>query len=152
MALHLTLQCIRRTVEEHDIMQFYNGLKYFSTIVAVVMRTAYNLNRGKVWLVLAAVSSSIATIVSTYWDLSIDWGLLQRKSKNPWLRDKLLVSRKRVYFVAMFLNVILRFAWMQAVLNFQVAFLHRRALVAIIASLEIIRRGVWNFFRYSSEH
>ena len=45
------------------------------------------------------------------------------------------------------LNVILRFAWMQTVLGFQVSFLHKNSLIAIVAGLEIIRRGIWNFFR-----
>ncbi|KAG9451385.1 hypothetical protein H6P81_011350 [Aristolochia fimbriata] len=146
------LQCLRRAVEEKDIMQGYNGLKYFSTIVAVVMRTAYDLNKGLGWKVLAAVTSAIAALVSTYWDLVFDWGLLHKKSKNRWLRDKLLVPHRSVYFTAMVLNVILRFAWLQSVVNFDVPFLHRKALVAIVASLEIIRRGVWNFFRLENEH
>lgn len=47
------------------------------------------------------------------------------------------------------LNVLLRLAWMQTVLGFREApFLHRKALIAIVACLEIIRRGIWNFFRY----
>ncbi|XP_068641344.1 phosphate transporter PHO1 homolog 3-like [Aristolochia californica] len=146
------LQCLRRMVEEKDIMQGYNGLKYFSTIVAVVMRTAYDLNKGLGWKVLAGVTSAIAALVSTYWDLVLDWGLLQRNSKNRWLRDKLLVRHKSVYFTAMVLNILLRFAWLQSVLNFDVPFLHRKALVAIVASLEIIRRGIWNFFRLENEH
>ncbi|KAF9623688.1 hypothetical protein IFM89_003833 [Coptis chinensis] len=45
------LQCLRRLVEERDPMQGYNGLKYFSTIVAVLMRTAYSRQRGQVWLI-----------------------------------------------------------------------------------------------------
>lgn len=44
------------------------------------------------------------------------------------------------------LNFMLRFAWLQTVLNFKVS-LHRKTLIAIVASLEIIRRGIWNFFR-----
>ncbi|KAK7841428.1 phosphate transporter pho1 like protein 3 [Quercus suber] len=50
------------------------------------------------------------------------------------------------------LNVLLRFAWMQTVLGFQVSFLHKNSLIAIVASLEIIRRGIWNFFRLENEH
>jgi len=47
------------------------------------------------------------------------------------------------------MNVILRLAWMQSVLGIKEApFLHRTALTAIVASLEILRRGIWNFFRY----
>ncbi|WJZ81163.1 hypothetical protein VitviT2T_001017 [Vitis vinifera] len=146
------LQCLRRLFEEKDPMQGYNGLKYFATIVAVCVRTAYSLDKGMGWRVIAWVSSIIAAISSTYWDLVIDWGLLQKNSRNRWLRDKLLVPHKSVYFGAMALNVLLRLAWMQTVLNFQFSFLHRQALIAIVAGLEIIRRGIWNFFRLENEH
>ena len=44
------------------------------------------------------------------------------------------------------LNVLLRFAWHQSVLNFKLS-LHPETLTTIVASLEIIRRGIWNFFR-----
>ncbi|KAA8547964.1 hypothetical protein F0562_004393 [Nyssa sinensis] len=147
------LQCLRRLFDERDVMHALNGLKYFSTIAAVVMRTGYDLKWGVTWKIMAAASSGVATIASTYWDIVIDWGLLRRNSRNPWLRDKLLVSNKSVYFVAMVLNVILRLAWMQSVLGFREApFLHRTALTAVVASLEIIRRGIWNFFRLENEH
>lgn len=87
-------------VEEKDLEHVFNGLKYFSTIVAIAMRTGHDLNMGMIWRILAAISSAIATILGTYWDIVQDWGLLQRNSKNPWLRDKLLISNKSVYFVA----------------------------------------------------
>ncbi|KAM4089564.1 hypothetical protein ACB094_07G162700 [Castanea mollissima] len=146
------LQCLRRLYEERDPMQGYNGIKYFLTIAAVIFRTAYSLDKGMGWKTLAWIFSAIAAIVSTYWDLLIDWGLLQRRSKNQWLRDKLLVPHKSVYFGAMVLNMLLRFAWMQTVLGFQLSFLHKNSLTAIVASLEIIRRGIWNFFRLENEH
>ncbi|XP_021910337.1 phosphate transporter PHO1 homolog 3-like [Carica papaya] len=146
------LQCLRRLFEERDPVQGYNGLKYFLTIVAVCLRTAYSLNKGFGWRIIAWIFSAIAAIFCTYWDLVHDWGLLQRRSKNFMLRDKLLISHKTVYYAAMVLNVLLRFAWLQTVLNFQVSFLHRETLVAIVASLEIIRRGMWNFFRLENEH
>ncbi|KAF5725377.1 phosphate transporter PHO1 9-like [Tripterygium wilfordii] len=147
------VQCFRRLLEEKDGCQALNGLKYMSTIIAVAARTSYELNKGMSWKTTALVTSGVATVFNTYWDIVIDWGLLQRNSRNPWLRDKLLVPNKSVYFVAMVLNVILRLAWMQTVLGFTEApFLHRTALIAIVASLEIIRRGLWNFFRLENEH
>jgi hypothetical protein len=82
-------------------MQGYNGLKYFLTIVAVCMRTAYSLDDRRRWKALAWIFSACAAIVGTYWDLVMDWGLLQRQSKNRWLRDKLLIPHKSVYFGAM---------------------------------------------------
>ncbi|XP_047172696.1 phosphate transporter PHO1 homolog 9-like [Vigna umbellata] len=147
------LQCFRRLLEERNTMHGLNGLKYISTIVALVMRTTNEFHRGMVWQILAATSSSIATIVNTYWDVVIDWGLLRRNSKNPWLREKLSVPNKSVYFAAMVLNVVLRLAWMQSVLGIREApFLHRTALTALVACLEILRRGIWNFFRLENEH
>lgn len=95
------LQCLRRLFEEKDPMQGYNGLKYFLTIIAVCLRTAYSLNKSTAWNVLAWIFSIFAAVASTYWDLVIDWGLLQKESKNRWLRDKLAVPHKSVYFIAM---------------------------------------------------
>ncbi|KAL5143527.1 Phosphate transporter PHO1 9 [Glycine soja] len=147
------LQCFRRLLEERNTMHGLNGLKYISTVVALVLRTTNEFRRGMVWQILAATSSSIATIVNTYWDIVIDWGLLRRNSRNPWLREKLSVPNKSVYFVAMVLNVILRLAWMQSVLGIREApFLHRTALTALVTCLEILRRGIWNFFRLENEH
>ncbi|KHG17876.1 Phosphate transporter PHO1 -like protein [Gossypium arboreum] len=110
------------------------------------------LNKGLGWEILALVFSVAAAIVGTYWDLVYDWGLLQRHSRNRWLRDKLLVPRKSVYFGAMVLNVLLRFAWLQTVFNFKIFDLHRQTVTTMVASLEIIRRGMWNFFRLENEH
>ncbi|PPD72885.1 hypothetical protein GOBAR_DD30217 [Gossypium barbadense] len=146
------LQCMRRLFEEKSPEQGHNGLKYFITIVALCLRTAYSLNKGLSWKVLAVIFSVAAAIFSTYWDLVHDWGLLHQKSKNRWLRDKLLIPNKSVYFGAMVLNVVLRFAWLQSVFNFNLFDLHKQTLVTIVASLEIIRRGMWNFFRIENEH
>ncbi|KAL6567692.1 hypothetical protein OROGR_001360 [Orobanche gracilis] len=146
------LQCLRRLFEEKDAMQGYNGLKYLSTIAAVSARTAYTLNKGLAWKITAFITSFIATVVSTYWDIVIDWGLLQRNSKNRWLRDKLLVPHKSVYYAAIVLNVLLRLAWMQTVMSVTIFSLHRQTMTTLVASLEIIRRGVWNFFRLENEH
>ncbi|KAL4283904.1 hypothetical protein GQ457_16G010460 [Hibiscus cannabinus] len=123
--------------------------------VAVVARTIYSHQDEKTTtgLVLATATSGIATMASLYWDIVKDWGLLNRNSANPWLRDKLAVPHKGVYYVAMVLNCVLRLAWMQQVLGIQtVPFLHKTALAAVVASLEIVRRGIWNFFRLENEH
>lgn len=83
-------------------MQGLNGLKYFATIVAVTTRTAYSRSRDSTeWYIIAWVASGVAAASGTYWDLVLDWGLLQRNSKNRWLRDKLLIPHHSVYFGAM---------------------------------------------------
>lgn len=84
-------------------MHGLNGLKFFSIFVALVMKTGNELRMGRnmTWKILAAASSGVATVYATYWDIVIDWGLLRRNSINPWLRDKLLVPNRSVYFAAM---------------------------------------------------
>ncbi|KAL3654248.1 hypothetical protein CASFOL_003929 [Castilleja foliolosa] len=146
------LQCVRRLFEERDVLHGYNGLRYFWTIVAVVVRTTFEQRKGTTWKVLALVSSAIATIANTYWDIVVDWGLLQRKSKNVLLRDKLLISHKSVYFAAMVLDVLFRFAWLQIVLTLNVHSLQGKTITTIFSCLEIVRRGLWNFFRLENEH
>ncbi|KAG6420945.1 hypothetical protein SASPL_117491 [Salvia splendens] len=151
------LQCLRRVFEEKSAMQGLNGLKYFSTVVALVMRSLYDItvqngNASSFWRIMAAATSGITTIYNTYWDIVVDWGLLQKKAKNRWLRDKLLISNKAVYVVAIVANILLRLVWMQLVLDFNLPFLHRNAMTAVIACLEILRRGIWNFFRLEHEH
>ncbi|KAF6174250.1 hypothetical protein GIB67_033782 [Kingdonia uniflora] len=145
-------QCLRRMFEEKDAMQGYNGLKYFSTIVAVLMRTAYSHQKTTGWRVLAWSFSAISAIVSTYWDIVIDWGLLQKNSRNRYLRDKLLVSRRSVYFGAMVMNVLLRFAWLQTWCTLRILFPHKEALNNHCCQSRDHRRGVWNFFRLENAH
>uniref|UniRef100_A0A0D3E0M3 EXS domain-containing protein n=1 Tax=Brassica oleracea var. oleracea TaxID=109376 RepID=A0A0D3E0M3_BRAOL len=146
-------QCVRRLVEERDKNQGLNALKYLSTILAVATRTIFEMQKGRYLLTVAVATSTIATLFNTYWDIFMDWGLMNPNSKNPWLRDKLLIPHKSTYFIVMVVNVVLRLAWMQTVLGIREApFLHKRALVAVVAILEIIRRGIWNFFRLENEH
>lgn len=140
---------MRRLWEEKDQMQAYNAGKYLTTIVAICTRTAYALYSGIGWKISAVVSSAIAAIYGTYWDIVIDWGLLCKNSNNAFLRDKLLLPHKTIYIVAMILNVLLRFAWLQTVLGIKVPYFHRETVITIFASLEIVRRGIWNFFRYA---
>ncbi|KAJ4874653.1 Phosphate transporter PHO1-like protein 10 [Raphanus sativus] len=146
------LQCIRRLCEENESVHGYNALKYMLTIIAVIIRTAFELRKGRNWMILALVSSGVAICMNTFWDIVIDWGLLRRHSKNPYLRDKLLVPHKSVYFAAMVVDVILRVAWMQLVLEFNLKSLHKVAVSTIISCLEIVRRGMWSFFRLENEH
>ncbi|KFK44590.1 hypothetical protein AALP_AA1G278500 [Arabis alpina] len=120
------LQCVRRFFEGKDSSQAFNALN-------------------------AWVFSALATFYGTYWDIVYDWGLLRSPSKG-WLREKLLVPNKAVYYVAMVLNIVLRLAWLQTVLDFNISFLHRETMIALLAGLEIIRRGIWNFFRLENEH
>ncbi|KAG7635724.1 Phosphate transporter PHO1 6 [Arabidopsis thaliana] len=99
------LQCMRRMLEEKNIEQGYNGFKYIVIVVAVCLGMAYEVDDEKdrqiIWRLLGGITSAMAVVFCTYWDLVYDWGLLNRTSKNPWLRDNLLIPHKEVYVLAM---------------------------------------------------
>ncbi|KAG6546090.1 hypothetical protein Mapa_012496 [Marchantia paleacea] len=147
------LQCLRRYFEEHDFHQFQNAGKYLSAMVAVGIRIQQSRSTAVVWTVLLVLSSIFATAFQIYWDLVVDWGVLRRTSKNKWLRDNLIMPRsKYIYFLAMISNVILRLAWVQSITRFRFGQMDLFVADFFFASLEVIRRGIWNFFRLENEH
>lgn len=87
-------------VQERDRIHGYNALKYLVAVIAIVIRTVYELRKGTLWLVLALISSALAVAYNAYWDIVVDWGLLRLKSNKLYLRDKRLVSHRSVYLVA----------------------------------------------------
>ncbi|XP_027913347.1 phosphate transporter PHO1 homolog 10-like isoform X2 [Vigna unguiculata] len=145
-------QCMRQFYEEGDINRAFNSLNYLSTITAMVFRTAFELKKGNSWKVLALVFSALAVLQNTYWDIVKDWGLLQRLSNNPYLRDKLILPHRSIYFIAMVVDIALRISWMQLVFEMDWSPLRKVAIITVTSCLEIIRRGIWNFFRLENEH
>ncbi|GJY78051.1 phosphate transporter PHO1 homolog 10 isoform X1 [Tanacetum coccineum] len=96
------------------------------------------------YTILASILTVAAICFNLYWDIVMDWGLLQRNSKNRFLRDKLSVSRRSVYFVVMVLDVILRLAWLQLVLKFNIRALKGTAISSLFSCLEIFDVGLEN--------
>lgn len=189
------MQCLRRYVDERDSAHIANGGKYLSALVAVALRIQYGRNSAAVWAVMFVLFSIVATVYQVYWDLVVDWGLLRKDSSNKWLRDQLIMPKKKfIYFISMVtyltcmntsmlhfatrptqifvfesksdshqlvsrilltllsimqvLNVFLRLAWLQSVTRFRFGTLDIQVADFIFASLEVIRRGHWNFYRY----
>ncbi|CAN6252866.1 unnamed protein product [Urochloa humidicola] len=147
------MQCLRRYLEEgHDINQLANAGKYVSAMVAAAVRFKYAATPTPLWMWMVVISSSGATIYQLYWDFVMDWGFLNPKSKNLWLRDQLILKNKSIYYVSMMLNLALRLAWAQSVMKLHLGRVESRLLDFSLASLEIIRRGHWNFYRLENEH
>jgi xenotropic and polytropic retrovirus receptor 1 len=70
-------------------------------MLAAGAKVAYEKDRSVGWLCVVVIMSSIATLYQLYWDFVRDWGLLQRNSKNPWLRNELMLRRKAIYYLSM---------------------------------------------------
>jgi hypothetical protein len=94
-------QCARRWFDEGDTSHLVNLGKYVSAMLAAGAKVAYEKDEGLASLSLLVAVSSTATVYQLYWDFVKDWGLLQPNSKNPWLRNDLILKRKSVYYLSM---------------------------------------------------
>eukprot|EP01018_Ginkgo_biloba_P009841 Gb_33031 [translate_table: standard] len=146
------MQCARRWFDEGDVNHLKNLGKYVSAMFAAGARLTYALQPNSFWLALVVITSTIATIYQLYWDFVKDWGFLNPGSRNPWLRDELILKHKIVYFISIALNFVLRLAWVETVMHLNLGRNGYRVTDFLLASLEVIRRGHWNFYRLENEH
>ncbi|KAH9681910.1 phosphate transporter PHO1 [Citrus sinensis] len=145
-------KCARRWFDEYDTNHLANMGKYVSAMVAAGARLTYTRQSNYLWFGIVLVTSVVATIYQLYWDFVKDWGFLNPNSRNPWLRDDLILRNKSIYYISIALNVVLRIAWVETVMRFHVTTVQWRMLDFFMASLEVIRRGHWNFYRLENEH
>ncbi|KAK6134054.1 hypothetical protein DH2020_032199 [Rehmannia glutinosa] len=146
------MQCARRWFDEGHKSHLVNLGKYVSAMLAAGAKVAYEKEKNNGWLCVVVVMSSAATLYQLYWDFVKDWGLLQLHSKNPWLRDELMLPQKFIYFFSMGLNLVLRLAWLQTVFHYNFGKVDYRVTMLFLAALEVVRRGQWNFYRLENEH
>ncbi|KAG0172174.1 hypothetical protein DFQ29_008490 [Apophysomyces sp. BC1021] len=139
------LQCIRRYKDSREQVHLLNAAKYLTSIAAAVItgvRRMYpSSTMDMAWIFTCVISSCYTSI----WDIKMDWGLLQPYSRHFLLRDE-LVFYHWTYYVAVPINVALRFAWTLG-LAFSFAWMS-----FAMAFLEACRRIQWNFFRLENEH
>ena len=151
------LQNLRQT---HDARQRWpylgNALKYFCAAQVAVFGVFYPASHQSVlWL----MSFVFATLYQIWWDVYMDWGLLQ---SNGRLRTERLYRSTAAYWTIAAVNVVLRFGW-------TLSFVPRRYLNAtgvltnnfagdvsavlspFLASAEIIRRTLWGLLRFEFE-
>ncbi|XP_057809946.1 phosphate transporter PHO1 homolog 1 [Salvia miltiorrhiza] len=146
------LQCARRWFDEGHKSHLLNLGKYVSAMLAAGAKVAYEKEKTVGWLCLVVIMSSAATVYQLYWDFVKDWGLLQFHSKNPWLRDELVLRHKFIYYFSLGLNLVLRLAWLQTVFHYNFEKVDYRVTMLFLAALEVVRRGQWNFYRLENEH
>ncbi|CAA6655296.1 unnamed protein product [Spirodela intermedia] len=147
------MQCIRRYVEEgYDLNHMANGGKYISAMIAAAARMKYAITPTPLWLAAVVITSTLATVYQLYWDFVKDWGFFTPGSKNAFLRDDLVLKNKSIYYVSIGVNFVLRLAWVATVLHINLGRVENRMVDFLLASLEIIRRGHWNYYRLENEH
>ncbi|XP_059799739.1 xenotropic and polytropic retrovirus receptor 1 homolog isoform X1 [Hypanus sabinus] len=156
-------QCLRRYRDSRDAFpHLANAGKYSTVFIMVTFAALYSTEKErsqltigvKVYFYLWAVTTCVSTIFTIGWDLKMDWGLLDKKTKeNKFLREETVYQYKAYYYCAILQDVVLRVAWALNILFTQT----KQSEVAEIISttlgpLEVFRRFVWNFFRLENEH
>lgn len=144
------IQCIRQGYDKGEYFLtpfFFNTLKYASSLITAVLAFQYKLEGSKIlaaWLLFAIIS----TIYSYVWDLKMDWGLLQKNDRHPYLRKYLTFEPQRNYYIIMFSNLIMRLAWTMTLSpNIAQFFGNANIFTLITGMIEILRRGIWNLLR-----
>lgn len=110
--LKFRYKCARRWYDDHDVNHLANMGKYVSAIAAVGARVTYSRESNHLWFAMVLITSVVATCYQLYWDFIKDWGLLNPKSRNPWLRDDLVLKRKSIYYISIVSFLYLFMIWM----------------------------------------
>ncbi|KFH65109.1 hypothetical protein MVEG_08590 [Podila verticillata NRRL 6337] len=150
------MQCLRRFKDTSEwFPHLVNAGKYASTLITLFVYFAFRHYGGNA---LKAAYIVVATFSSSYtflWDVYMDWGLFRfgkyggAAYGHPFLRPELVYSKVWVYYIAIVLDFVGRFAW---VVRFMLLTMDTRILAFGLALVEVLRRWQWNFFRLENEH
>ncbi|MCQ2820424.1 MAG: hypothetical protein MJ252_24430 [archaeon] len=144
------LQCIKMIIDsKNGFPQKYNVLKFCLNLF--VATCSFFLNAHPILFYIWFGASFISTCFSYFWDLKMDFGLLDKKGFP--LREKLFYKSKIYYYIIGFFNFFLRFLWLitlsPEVIN---SFIRPETLSIILYALEVFRRGMWNCIRLEYKH
>ncbi|GMI52272.1 hypothetical protein TeGR_g4315, partial [Tetraparma gracilis] len=93
-----------------------------------------------------------SSVYSSCWDVFMDWGLGRVEYKG--LGPRLMFPAIWWYYVAIVVDVILRFLWVTSLVppDSGAQFSLPNYLTSAVMALEILRRTVWGFLRLEQEH
>lgn len=166
LPLYLRMQqCFRRYYETRQrFPHMINAGKYATaaSVVFIGVIHTQSVTKGAgsggetaLWI-LALIAS---TCYSYAWDLTQDWGLLrthQGPGVFPLRADLIYGPGRGKYYAAIVLDLLFRFAWsltfVPATANSPLGTWFHTGLNPIVTAMEIVRRGVWSFFRVEQEH
>ncbi|XP_030647637.1 xenotropic and polytropic retrovirus receptor 1, partial [Chanos chanos] len=151
-------QCLRLFWDSGQSIHLLNAGKYSSVFLMVTFAGLYNKAREQpgpgleveVYMYLWAVATCVSVLVTVYWDIRMDWGLLRG---NGLLKEELVYSRQVYYYSAMLADVFLRISWAINILLAQMKDSASAVTVSgVLSPLEVLRRCIWNLFRLENEH
>jgi hypothetical protein len=150
-----------------------NALKYFvAAQVGMIGVFQPSAKSSALWL----LGFVVATLYQVWWDVVMDWGLLERRKRsytddgdiNCWgweLRQRRIYNSRWIYYAITSINFLLRFCWTLSFLptryltrtgvltdNFAGSDELQSLLIGpVLASAEIIRRTLWGILRLEWE-
>lgn len=142
-------QCIRRYLDARGSaaskIHITNLVKYLLNMTGIIFFNLWIMSSHSLeWTVLWMCIMSISTIFSLYWDLVMDWGLVQHRL----LREHLVYKWPIIYYLAIITNIIARCCWILIfALKNQMA-----TVISYLVWVEVLRRFQWIFFRVEHEH
>jgi len=149
------IQCIRRHHDSGLYIHLINGGKYLVTIFYYLSYNMWKYRGSRLHGTMLPVYILLATFSSGYglaWDLLMDWSILDLHGKHVPLRQHLIYTNTiPAYYISILSNLLIRFGWIWYLLFRS----HSPSLPVrsfILASLEMIRRVMWNFYRLENEH
>jgi len=161
------LQCMRRARDSVMYkrggtlkMHFLNAGKYSMAIIAIWLR--YNASRREdmhtslVWII-AYIATGLSVCYGLYWDFFYDWTVLEHSSTSMWRikvsTRRTLIKSKVGWTCAIWFNIFARSAGLfAAVPGLPIKSLSTQVIVTALASIEVVRRAIWNVFRVENEH
>ncbi|MCQ2817789.1 MAG: hypothetical protein MJ252_11040, partial [archaeon] len=144
------LQCARVIKDSQKVFpQIFNIGKYSFNIIVCTFSFLTTLNNDFFFCWIGA--AFISGCYSSFWDIVMDFGFFEKGPNFP-LRNKLAYKNHMFYYVAIVVNVILRFLWVLSVSpEIMEKLIRPEFLGLILYLLEMIRRGQWNFIRVEYE-
>lgn len=152
-------QCCRNWYDtKHTFPHGFNAFKYLSAMIVVMYGLFRPIDGIYIFLICWA------TIYKWWWDVTNDWGLdmiilpgclqgRQNTNKYTSLRSVLLYKYPYRYYIAIVINLILRFIWVVSLLPpSTLNSLFGPVSSVYFGSLEILRRYMWGLLRVEYEH
>ncbi|CDO96586.1 unnamed protein product [Kluyveromyces dobzhanskii CBS 2104] len=160
------VQCLRRYFDSYDwFPHLLNAFKYVLGILFNASLYWYkSWPQNPTFRTLLIVSGCVNSTLTSIWDLSLDWSLLQTKSKNYLLRDDLYLCGKKnwktgkygnmksIYYFLMVFDVVIRFEWVFYMIKNNTDYVRHPLIALAMATLEIFRRFIWIILRVENEH
>jgi hypothetical protein len=158
------VQCLLRAIETgHRWPHFGNALKYATCSLVVAQGLFDREVQHRAWWLLSLL---LVTMYQFAWDIVMDWGLvtLSRADGSLRMRSNRFIGSNWIYYLAIVVNFVLRFAWILTLIQLDVTNTEKDAgerkdkyifvfdyLHPVAAGLEILRRMMWGIFRVEFE-